>query len=360
MNDLTSVHERHGAQFTEHDGLRRVAEYGRPERTHQAVRNGVGVIERAYGIIELTGEDRVSYLDNAVSNRVPTEDGTGCYALLLDPQGAIETDLYAYNAGERLLLLIPPERRDPLANRFQENVFIEDVEIRIAQEYTVFGIHGPKATEKVASVLNGAAAPPDPLSFVRGTVGGAGVTVISGDGRTGEEGYEMICAVADAPELFDTLLNHGMNAVPFGYETWDRLTLEAGTPLFESELRGQIPNIAGIRNALDFEKGCYVGQEVVSRVENRGQPSRRLIGLTPDRLPAAGAAVFCGDGAVGEVTRAASSPIRAEPIALAYVDFDLDSDALSVRIDGEEHGADVCSLPFVEGSMDSARLPQYV
>lgn len=359
MNDLTSAHERHGARFTEHGGLRRVAEYGRPERTHKAVRNGVGVIERACGIIELTGDDRVSFLDNAVSNRVPTEDGTGCYALLLDPQGAIETDLYAYNAGERLLLLVPPERTEPLASQFQENVFIEDVEIRIAGEYAVFGIHGPMATEKIASVLNGAAAPADLLSFVRGTVGEAGVTVISGDGRTGEEGYEVICAVEDAPVLFDTLLNHGMNAVPFGYETWNSLTLEAGTPLFESELRGQIPNIAGIRNALDFEKGCYVGQEVVSRVENRGRPSRRLIGLMLDRVPEPGAAVFSGDSAVGTVTRAARSPIRERPIALSYVDFDLDSNTISVRIDGDDHEATVIPLPFVGGSMDSSRRPSY-
>ncbi len=74
----------------------------------------------------------------------------------------------------------------------------------------------------------------------------------------------------------------------------------------------------GLRTALDFEKGCYVGQEVVSRVENRGRPSKRLVGLTLDTdatleaserptdqpVPEAGAAVFDGDSSVGEVTRA--------------------------------------------------------
>src|SRR5699024_9767085 len=152
---------------------------------------------------------------------------------------------------------------------------------------------------------NGASAPEPTLSFVRGSMKDAGVTVIAGDGLSGEEGYAIVCAADDAPEVFDTLVNHGMNAAPFGYATWDTLTLEAGTPLFDSELRGNIPNVAGVRNALDFEKGCYVGQEIVSRVENRGRPSRRLAGLTLDALPSTGAAVFDGDASVGEITRAA-------------------------------------------------------
>ena len=360
MTVLEDAHANHGAMFVEHGGNRVIEDYGRPERTHRAVRNVVGVIEFAFGILEVTGDDRVKYVDNIVSNHVPREDGHGSYALVLDPQGAIEADLYVYNAGERLLLFVPPDRTDPIVEEWREKIFIDDVEIRVVtDDLAVFGIHGPKATEKVASVLNGASAPEPPLSFVRGSMKDAGVTVIAGDGLAGEEGYEIICAADDAPDVFDTLVNHGMNAAPFGYTTWNTLTLEAGTPQFDSELRGNIPNVAGARNALDFEKGCYVGQEVVSRVENRGRPSRRLAGLALDTVPSAGAAVFDGDASVGEVTRAAMSPMREEPITLAYVDFGMDTADVTVRIDGEEHDASVEELPFVTGSMRSERLPTY-
>jgi aminomethyltransferase len=360
MTVIEDAHTNHGATFTEYGGNRVIEDYGRPERTHHAVRNVVGVIEFGYGIVEVTGDDRVDYVDNIVSNRVPREDGHGCYALVLDPQGAIETDLYVYNAGERLLLFFPPDRAEPIAEEWREKIFIDDVEIRVAtDDLAVFGVHGPKATEKVASVLNKASAPEPPLSFVRGSMKDVGVTAIAGDGLAGDEGYEIICAAADAPAVFDTLVNHGMNAAPFGYATWNTLTLEAGTPLFDSELQGYIPNVAGVRNALDFEKGCYVGQEVVSRVENRGRPSRRLVGLALDTVPSPGAAVFDGDASIGEVTRAAVSPLREEPIALAYVDFDSGVDRVTVRIDGEEHDASVVELPFVEGSIRSERLPSY-
>lgn len=360
MTTVQDAHADHGATFTEYSGNRVVADYGRPERTHRAVRNVVGVIELGYGIVEVTGDDRVSYVDNVVSNHVPREDGQGCYALYLDPQGKIETDLYVYNASERLLLFVPPDRAEPIAEEWREKVFIDDVDIRVVtDDLAVFGIHGPKATEKIASVLTGPSAPEPPLSFVRGTMGDAGVTAIAGDALTGEESYEIICAASDAPEVFDALVNHGMNAVPFGYDVWNTLTLEAGTPLFDSEFQGEIPNIAGIRNALDFEKGCYVGQEVVSRVENRGQPSRRLIGLTLETVPSDGAALFNGDRSIGSVTRAAVSPMKETPIALAYVDFDADTTDVTVRIDGEAREASVVELPFVEGSMRSARLPTY-
>ncbi|MFB6118072.1 aminomethyltransferase family protein [Halosegnis sp.] len=361
MTVIPDVHEAHGARFREVDGRRVVDHYGRPERTGRAVRNGVGVIETRYGVVAVTGNDRVDFVDNAVSNAVPANDGQGVYALLLDPQGGIETDLYVYNAGERLLCFTPPGHAAPLAEEWREKTFIQDVTIEaITAELGVFGVHGPTATEKVASVLHGGIGTPDDrLSFVRGSMGEAGVSVVRTDDLTGEEGYEVVCAAEDADEVFDTLLTRGNNAVPFGYRTWEALTLEAGTPLFETELEGTVPNVLGVRNALDFSKGCYVGQEVVSKIENQGRPSRRLVGLVPDALPDAGAAVHVGDGHVGEVTRAAASPIREEPLALALVGYEADLSDATVRVDGEDVPANHEELPFVEGSARSARLPTY-
>jgi len=358
MTVLADIHAEHDASMEARGGRDAVAHYGKPERVHRAVRNGVGVIEQVPGVLVVTGEDRVEFVDNAVSNRVPGADGQGVYALLLDPQGRIETDMYVYNAGERLLVFTPPGEATPLAEEWREKTFIQDVDIRVAtDDFGVFGVHGPQATEKIASVFV-EQTPEDQLSFVRGPMGDAGVTVIRSDAPTGEEGYTIVCAADAAPDVFDTLENRGLNAAPFGHRTWEMLTLEAGTPIFETELAGEIPNVLGLRNAVDFEKGCFVGQEVVSRVENRGRPSRRLVGLAVESVPDPGAAVFAADEAVGEVTRAGESPTRGEPIALALVAFDTDGE-LSVRVDGEEVDARRVGLPFVEGSEQSARLPSY-
>jgi len=355
-------HTDYGAEFETHGDRTVVSHYGRPERTHLAVRNGVGAIEMDYGVVVVEGSDAVDFVDNAVSNAVPDDDGAGCYALLLDPQGGIETDLYVYNAGERLLCFTPPTRAAPLADDWGDKVFIQDVSIRDASaEFAVFGVHGPTATETVATLLAGAEVPEPPLTFVRGAIGDAGVTVVSTDDPTGETGYEVICRADDADDVWESLLTRGTPTTPVGYRTWNTLTLEAGTPLFETELDGRIPNVAGVRNALDFDKGCYVGQEVVSRVENRGRPSERLVGLELDGLPESGAAVLDGDDAIGEVTRAVQSPSLDRPIALAYVESGAleETSTVAVRVDGDDADATVTALPFVEGSGESARRPRY-
>ncbi|WP_430504196.1 aminomethyltransferase family protein [Haloparvum sp. PAK95] len=370
MTLVTDAHEAHGATFRDRGGREVVDSYGRAERVGNAVRKVVGTIEMGYGILAVTGEDRVDFVDNAVSNAVPETDGQGVYTLLLDAQGGIVTDMYVYNAGERLLVFTPPERVQPLLEDWEEKVFIQDVELRDASaEFGVFGVHGPNSTEKIASVLNGAAAPEGDLSFVRGSMVDAGVTVIATDNPLGEEGYEVVCAADVAGDVFDTLVNRGLNAAPFGYRTWDALTAEAGTPTFEYELKGQIPNVLGLRNALDFDKGCYVGQEVVSRVENQGRPSRRLVGIDLAELgdeeegeaglPEIGAAVFDGDESVGELTRVVNAPTMDHHVALALVDYDLETENLQVRVDGDDEPATLVDLPFVEGSARSARLPTY-
>jgi len=368
-------HDDLGATYVERGGRQLVAHYGRPRVAHRAVRNGVGVIELGYGIVSVTGDDRIEYVDNVVTNRVPPTDGEGCYAFVLDPQGAIETDCYIYNADEQLLLFTPPSQVDSLVADWSEKVFVQDVAIEdVSAEFGVFGIHGPSATEKVASVLNHAGAPEPELHFDRGSMGDAGVTVAASDNPTGEDGYTIICGADDAPGVFDTLLNHGLNAAPFGEQTWNTLTVEAGTPRFETELDGVLPNTVGARHGVDFEKGCFIGQEVVSKVENRGRPSRRLIGLRLDEPCTAGDELRADGDAVGEVTRAIDSPSLDAPIAFAFCASDAVDGPFTVHAtaatgsDGDDPAedasgvavdADRVALPFVDGSATSLRCPTY-
>ena len=367
MTSLESIHDEHGATYTDLGGRRVVANYGRPDRVHRAVRNGAGLIEHALDVVVVEGDDRHGFVDDAVSNRIPTADGEGVYALLLDPQGRVETDMYVLVAADRLLVLTPPGQGEPLAADWREKTFIQDVRIdERTDDFGVFGVHGPQATEKVASVFS-AQTPDEPLTFVRGSMGDHGVTVCRDDGLAGEEGYLVVSTADAAARVFDTLETHGLNAAPFGLDTWRSLTLEAGTPLFETELAGRIPNDLGLRNAVDFEKGCFVGQEVVSRIENRGEPANRLVGLAvaPEPgnetgvVPTSGADVLARGNLVGAVTRAVESPSREEPIAFALVESGSAADDLDVRIEGEPRAVETRDLPFVDGSERSARVPTY-
>jgi len=355
---LRRLHDDHGAV---RDETGRVRHYGRPERTHLAVRNGVGVVDGGEGVVVVRGDDRHEFVEDTVTTPVPREDGAGRYALLLDPQGKVDTEMYVFDASDsdRLLLVLPGDRAAALADDWASKVFVRDVEVRDAgDEFHVLGVHGPRATEKLASVCSDPP-PEEPLAFVRTATRDAGLTVAAGDGLAGEEGYLVVCAREDAADVAETLLTSGLNAVPVGADTWATLTLEAGTPLLETELADNLPNVAGVRIGFDLDKGCYVGQEVVSRVANRGQPSRRLVGLRPEAVPERGADVLVDGDAVGTVTRAAHAPSLDAPAAMAYVPFDLGADELRVATPDGPVPAERADLPFVEGSARSARLPTY-
>ena len=367
MTVVRNRHEDHGASFREVAGRALPADYGRPERTHRAVRNGVGVIEHAFDVVTVTGEDRHDFVDDTLTNRVPTADGEGVYALLLDPQGRIRVDCYVFATGDSLLLFVPAGEGDTVAEEWSERTFVQDVDIENAtDDFAVFGVHGPKATEKIASTLGGESPPEEPLRFVRGEME-EGVTVLRDDSIAGEEGYLVVCDAADADPVFNTLLIRGLNAVPFGRETWATLTLEAGTPLFETELADRIPNVLGLGNAVDYEKGCFVGQEVVSKVQNRGRPSNRLVGLELDAgdaapgdvPPDAGAAVSQDGDGVGTVTRAAVSPMRDDAVAFAVVDYGLDAGDVTVETENGAVEGSVVDLPLVDCGERSARIPNY-
>jgi aminomethyltransferase len=350
MTLVGGSHADHGATFGERDGREVVEEYGRPDRTVRAVRNGVGAIEMGYGVVVVTGSDRRGAVDSVVTNDVPESDGEGCYALVLDNRGAVDLESFVYDAGERLLLFTPPGYADALVRRLRAvDGDDRNTEIREATtDFGVFGVHGPMATEKVASVLHNAGAPAGAYSFARGSMGDAGVSVVAGDAPGGEESYEVICAADDADEVWMTLLSRGNGAAPFGYRTYETLTLEAGTPLFEPDIRGETPaalglaGVAGVDAATDSES------------------DHRLVGLridgeADDALPATGATVLGESGAVGRVTRANWSPSLSAQIAFALVDPE--ASVRAVRIESGEASAARSSLPFVDGSERSGRLP---
>jgi len=336
MTVVPEVHEDLGATFGTVGGRRVALHYGRPEREHLAVRRVVGLTEPAYGVVVVRGPGRVAALDRALT-AVPRTEGDGVYALCRDEDGRILTDARVHHAGERVLCFTPPDRTGHLRDALSR----PDVAVREAtDEFSVFGIHGVEATEKVASVLHGTGTPEERLTFVRGRLGDVGVTVIRTDAPAGETGYEVVCTTGGAGEAYDVLLNQGLNAAPFGYRSWETLTVEAATPLFDPDLQGLSPD---------------AGRDSDGTGGAERNRHRHLVGLAPDRVPPAGATV-AADEPVGRVTRAVESPVLEEPIAFAAVDRSVARREFAVRTDEGAMDATRRELPFVEGSERSGRI----
>jgi len=323
---------------------------------YDAARTASVWVERpARGRVFLSGPDRASYLHGLLTNDINAiAAGGGCYAAWLTPQGRMITDMRVYELGEAMLMTLPASTVTATRDRLEALVFAEDVAVEDrTASWAQVGVHGPSAARDLALALGAAArfelAPFESLRLAPGGV----ETVVT---RTDELGGGFDVFVAGAGD--DVRHRLAAAGVPrAGDDVVEVLRVEAGVPEFGVDMDADtIPLEAGIEaRAISFTKGCYVGQEVIVRVRDRGQGrvARRLVGLTldpgPAEPPAPGAAVRVGGRDGGRITSAVFSPALARTIALGYVhrDFVEPGTRVDVAVAGRTLGAVVTALPFV-------------
>ncbi|HEY5870215.1 MAG TPA: glycine cleavage T C-terminal barrel domain-containing protein, partial [Candidatus Tectomicrobia bacterium] len=170
---------------------------------------------------------------------------------------------------------------------------------------------------------------------------------------TGELGYLLRTAPAALPEVWNVLWAHRevCKVQAVGLEMLDVARIEAGIPVYGRDMTEEtIPVEANLEAALSYTKGCYIGQEVIARIEARGHVNRKLVGLLLDdtRLPEPGAKIVSPQREVGWITSSAYSPARLQNIALGYVRREVVTPGtpLEVRTQDSSLHATVADLPF--------------
>ena len=303
------------------------------------VRRQVGLFDRSdFGILELTGRDRATFLHALVSNEVKAlAPGQGCSATLLDVHGKVQVVLFVWVADDRIFVVTPPAMAAKTAEALDHYLFSEKVTIEdVSHDHALFLLAGPSAPETIER-LKGAG------------LGEIPVRLVNGARETGEAEVWIMCPAAEASRVRETLLGSG--ARPIGDEAYESLRIEAGTPRFghdvdESVLLPEIP----FENLVSYTKGCYPGQEVVVRIRDRGHVNRMLRGLVLEgnQVPAVGAEVVADDATIGKVTSAAWSFGLSRPIALAFVrrQHAEPGTRVSVRSSDNVAAAMVSALPF--------------
>ena len=276
-----------------------------PSEEYAVVRRRVGFLDRGdFGVLELTGRDRASFLHALLSNEVKAlGPGQGCAATLLDIHGKVQVVLFVWVADDRIFVVTPPAMAAKTAEALDHYLFSEKVAIEdVSREKTLFVLAGPQARETSDRLM--------------GKLGETPVRLVSGGGETGEAEVWIMCPLGEAPKVREALTGAGVR--PIGREAYESLRIEAGTPLFghdvdESVLLPEIPS----ENLLSHNKGCYPGQEVVVRIRDRGHVNRMLRGLAldGDRVPPQGADVAVDDATVGKVTSACRNVARSRPVS---------------------------------------------
>jgi tRNA-modifying protein YgfZ len=319
---------------------------------YAAVRHGAGLIDRPVsGRILLTGADRRSYLQGLLTNDIEAlTPGTGCYAAMLTAQGRMMTDMRVLELGDAVMLSLPLHVTAAIRDHLDRFIFSEDVQVEdVTASRAEIGVYGPGAADLLVKIGAEGRVPSRLFETTRVRVVGA-ETVLIGSDAPGVPGYDIVVDAADAEPVIAALL--GAGAVRVSEADAETVRIESGRPRFGVDMdTDTIPLEAGIEDrALSRSKGCYVGQEVIVRVQDRGQGrvAKRLVGLTFEAgapVPAAAARVMSGEREIGRVTSAAWSPALSRPIALGYAHRDFVEPYTPVAVDGA--AGLVAALPFV-------------
>lgn len=308
---------------------------------YRVLRDEAGMLERdERRLLACRGPDAAAYIHDQLTNDVASlEPGAGCYAALLDRKAHMQADLRVLRiADDELLLDCEAAGRDALGAhlgmyRVGRNVDFEN----LAESHTVLSVIGPAAATATGV---GPLAPEHAHREVE--VGGAAARAVATD-----VGVDLICARGDLDALRAALAEAGVEAVdPAAAEI---VRVESGRPRFGREMTtATIPQEAGINErAVNFEKGCYIGQETVARLHYRGKPNRHLRGLRLSEPVESGAVVRLGERELGRIGTAVLSPAHG-PIALAILRREAEPGAtVAVESDGATIDAAVVDLPFV-------------
>ena len=344
----TELTERLAAKrVSEYRGAQTAAVYTDSATEFAALRSGCGVYDLGWRAkIVLTGSDRVRWLNGMITNNVrDLSVGHGVYGFVLTPQGRIVGDLYAYNRGDSLLVDSDQEQAPKLLETFDHYIIMDDVEAaNVSAKLAAIGVAGPDAAGKLRQA--GFDVPAlEPLQFVDMAWQQVGLTVVRTD-LTTIEAYELWLTPENVAIIWDALVKAG--ATPVGSDALEMLRIASGIPRFGVDIRDRdLPQETEQDRALNFSKGCYIGQEIVERIRSRGNVHRKFTGFeVHGELPAPGTKIQAGGKEVGEVTSAASLPTNTDEhrVALGYVRRELGSPGTKVEIEGPE--ATVASVPF--------------
>jgi folate-binding protein YgfZ len=324
---LRPENERQPLPVADYRGATTTARFADPHQEFSALLNVCGIYDLGFrSRISLTGSDRIRWLNGMVTNNIrDLAHGHGVYAFLLNPQGRVLGDMFVYNRGEMLIVETDRTQVEKIVATFDHYIIMDDVEVtNISEQQTAVGLAGPKSR----AILNAAGIEvPElqPLEIITPRCacecGCVTCTVVRGEDAHAEC-YEIWLAPRDVHPTWQELTAAG--AIPVGSEALEMQRIAAGIPLYGVDIRERdLPQETEQMRALNFNKGCYVGQEIVERIRSRGNVHRKFTGFLAEGRAAiaAGAKIVSGEKEAGEITSVAflRSPSGERTVALGYI-----------------------------------------
>ena len=338
---------------------------------YAAIRQRVGVLHMPWrGLVKVTGADAADLLHRMITNEVNgLAKGKSNHALLLNTKGRIDADFVVMKLGDAVWLDAGKFNTAGLIDSLEKMVFVEEVVFEnLSEAYEHFFVTGPGAAALMQKVLDkGDVAGLAEWDCVEAALCGGAACLIQRRDETGALGFHLHVPSADAERVYDALLSEagweahqerdaqwaekrreGLRGRPIGWGAYNTARIEAGTPLYMIDFgTDSLPGETGILDeVISFTKGCYLGQEIVARMQNLGHPKRMLVGLKfeTELIADAGNPVMetSEEGAepkvIGGVTSSTASPLRGnQSIAFAVMKWGKHKAGEQVQARTEDH-----------------------
>ncbi len=342
--------QEHGAKLVDFHGWNMPVSYAKGILAeHEATRLSAGLFNISHmGRLRLHGPQAYKLSQYAFTNDLSKAAiGNALYGFLLNDKGGILDDVIVYKeANDRFLWIINAGGREADEAHLRRLAAGKDLEFEVLSDKTaLLALQGPRAHGVLSRLVKDVDLGNIPyFGFGRGTFQGKPVFIMA-TGYTGEDGYELMVGVEDAPLLWDLLASQP-EVTPCGLGARDSLRLEAGLPLHGNDIdEATQPFEAGLGWAVKMEKeGGFFGREALNK-----NPSRKLIGLTLEgqAIPRSHYKVVSNGREAGVVTSGVFSPTLKVGIALAYVGSEFLGQPLAVDIRGKAVPAKLTKLPWV-------------
>ncbi|HSK70256.1 MAG TPA: aminomethyltransferase family protein [Pyrinomonadaceae bacterium] len=332
-------------------------------RQYQAVReNGAGIWNYSTrGLIEVSGAEAVQFLNGLITNDVKAlENGSWMLAAFPNAQGRLLAIVRVLRKDDKFWFDTGAVTREKVFQNLFRFTMAGDFQVHdLSDEYGVLSVQGKKAEEFVAKILGENAANIEKNKFVETEFNGETISVIRAS-HLAENGFDLFVPTSEFNNLWQAFKEIG--AIEIGDDLFEVLRIEAGTPRYGADMdETTVVLETGLDEAVNFQKGCYIGQEIIARIHFRGHVAKKLTGLTLEDLSESVTDGFSSfeltDGLknaelkslegknAGRITSATFSPSLGKLIALAYVRYDYLAEGTELKVN--ETTAKVKNLPFV-------------
>jgi folate-binding protein YgfZ len=342
IQDLQDIQQSAGATF---ENTSVPSSFGNDAAAMQAARQGVVVCDRSHwGLLKVSDDDRLRYLHNQSTNDFQKlQPGQGCDTVFVTSTARTIDLATAYITEDAVVLLVSPNRREYLRQWLDRFIFPMDrVELNdISKDYATFSLIGPDSDALLQKLgvepMVGEAYSTHQLVQLKD----ANVLLAVGNGLA-ILGYTLIVPREQAATLWNQLVSAG--AVPMGDRVWEQLRIEQGRPVPDCELTEDYnPLEAGLWQTISFEKGCYIGQETIARLNTYKGVKQNLWGVRLSNPAEPGSIVTAEGEKVGKLT--SFTQTEKGLFGLAYVRTKAGGAGLKVQV-GDSAG-ELVDVPFL-------------